>query len=104
MTQAASEADSGGESRWAALLARLGRAVPLDIERLSIAAGLRAAVACSVPVLAGEILDLPALSWIAIVAFWGSSADTGGPWRTRFAAMASLTVFGAVACFLAGLA
>lgn len=105
MTGAASGAggSEGVGSRWAAFLARLGQAVPLEIERLSIAAGLRAAVACAVPVVAGEILDMPTLSWISVVAFWGTLADTGGPWRTRFAAMGSLTVFGALACFVASL-
>jgi uncharacterized membrane protein YccC len=105
MTDAASGAqgDGGGSRRGAAFLARLGRAVPLEVGRLSIAAGLRAAVACAVPVLAGEILGQPALSWVSVVAFWGTLADTGGPWRTRFAAMGSLTVFGALACLAAGL-
>src|SRR5260370_23006826 len=86
------------------LTLRIAKAVPLNIEGLNIAAGIRAAFACALPVFIGELLDIRAFSWIAIVAFWGCLVDSGGAWRTRFGAMASFTVFAAIGCLLAVLA
>ncbi|HWK45444.1 MAG TPA: FUSC family protein [Stellaceae bacterium] len=85
------------------LRARLSAAVPLNLEALSVAAGIRAAFACALPVLIAELLGMRVLSWIAIVAFWGCLVDQGGAWRTRFAAMAGFTVFAAIGCVLATL-
>ncbi len=75
--------------------------LPGDGEALDLASGLRAASACAVPVLVGEILDMPDLSWIAIVAFWGCLADNGGAWRARLVAMASFTGLASVSTILA---
>jgi len=58
--------------------------------------GIRVAIACTGPVIAGEILHQPVLAWAGIAAFWICLADPGGPLRARFAAMATLTVIGAL--------
>jgi uncharacterized membrane protein YccC len=80
------------------------RAIPLKIEALSLAAGIRAATACAVPVLIAELTHHPELSWIAIVAFWGCIADSGGAWRTRVLAMAGFTGLAVLGCFVSLLA
>ncbi|MEI9981764.1 MAG: FUSC family protein [Aliidongia sp.] len=80
------------------------RAIPLKSEALSLAAGIRAATACALPVLIAEVTDHHELSWIAIVAFWGCLADSGGAWRTRVAAMAGFTGLATVGCLAALLA
>ncbi|HZR35846.1 MAG TPA: FUSC family protein [Nevskia sp.] len=86
---------------WAApLLERINRFVPLDLGAISIMAGLRAALACALPVLLGELTGNNHLSWIAIAAFWGCLADTGGAWSDRVLAMGAFTLIGAVGCFL----
>jgi uncharacterized membrane protein YccC len=83
---------------------RFRRILPLDWSGLSLSAGLRAACAVAVPVFAGEFLDVPALSWIAIVAFWGCLVDPGGAWRERFVALAAFTVLASLGTLLALLA
>lgn len=89
---------------WRSLRDGLRRAVPLNSEALSIAAGLRAASACAIPVSIAEISGHREFSWIAIVAFWGCLADTGGAWRTRFSAMAGFTFMATLCCASALLA
>jgi uncharacterized membrane protein YccC len=79
----------------------LERAIPLRGAALSFAAGLRAATACAVPVLIAEVTGHNELSWIAIVAFWGCLADSGGAWRTRVAAMGGFTALAACGCLAA---
>jgi uncharacterized membrane protein YccC len=87
--------------RAGSLRARLDRLLPLDRRAFSLAAGIRAATACAIPVLIAELTDRHALSWIAIVAFWGCQADPGGAWRARFMAMASFTLLATLGCLLA---
>jgi uncharacterized membrane protein YccC len=90
------------QARWfGGLRERFERAVPLDRRAFSLASGLRAATACAVPVLIAELSGQHALSWIAIIAFWGCQADPGGAWRARFLAMASFTGFATLGCLLA---
>jgi len=85
---------------WAApLLERVNRLVPLDLGALSVMAGVRAAFACALPVLIGELSGNSHLSWIAIAAFWGCLADTGGAWSDRVLAMGAFTLIAAVGCF-----
>lgn len=71
--------------------------LPFDLSGWSLPAGLRAGLACSVPLIAAELLHLPFLSWTAIVAFWTCLVDPGGPWRTRIGALGGFTL-----CALAG--
>jgi uncharacterized membrane protein YccC len=87
----------------APLLSRLERLVPLDLGAVNIAAGLRAAFACAVPVLVGELSGNNHLSWVAIAAFWGCLADGGGAWSERLLAMGSFTLIAAAGCFCAAL-
>jgi uncharacterized membrane protein YccC len=68
--------------RWTA------RVLPLDSAGFNLAAGIRAAIAVATPVLLGEYFGRPELSWVAIVAFWGCLADSGGAWRDRFSLLA----------------
>jgi uncharacterized membrane protein YccC len=89
---------------WRSMRDWLSRAVPLDSEALSIAAGLRAATACAIPVSIAEISGHRELSWIAIIAFWGCLADTGGAWRTRLSAVAGFTLMATLCCAFALLA
>ena len=70
----------------------------LDVGLVSLLEGFRAGVACAVPVFVGEIFNYPDLTWAAIAAFWICLADPGGPIRTRFAALATLAILGAVSC------
>jgi uncharacterized membrane protein YccC len=82
----------------------LGRLLPLEMAEFSLSAGIRAAVAVAVPVLFGEILRRPDLSWIAIVAFWGCLVDPGGAWRERFRMLALFTGIASLGVALAALA
>src|SRR6266853_3046316 len=72
-----------------------------DVGVANVIEGLRAGVACAVPVFVGEALDYPNLTWAAIAAFWICLADPGGPIRGRFAALVTLTILGAVSCAIA---
>ncbi len=80
---------------------RFEQALPLDRRAFSLAAGIRAATACAIPVLIAELTGRQELSWIAIVAFWGCQADPGGAWRARFLAMSSFTLLATFGCFIA---
>ena len=95
ITQASRSAALAG-----ALLSRLNRLVPLDLGAINIMAGLRAAFACALPVLLGELTGNTHLSWIAIAAFWGCLADTGGAWSDRLVAMGGFTAIATVGCFI----
>jgi uncharacterized membrane protein YccC len=77
------------------------RAIPLKSEALSLAAGIRAATACAVPVLIAQVTHHHEFSWVAIVAFWGCLSDSGGAWRTRVTAMASFTGLATIGCLIA---
>jgi uncharacterized membrane protein YccC len=85
-----------GSSIWQMLIP--GR---FDIGVASMIEGLRAGVACAVPVLVGEALGYPDLSWAAIAAFWVCLTDPGGPIRVRFAALATFAILGALSCGVA---
>src|SRR3954464_3222458 len=82
---------------------RLPAAFALDLKGLSIVAGLRAATASAVPVVAAELLHQPGMTWMGIAAFWACLADNGGSMRTRLSAMSGVTVLGAIACGTAAL-
>src|SRR5258708_7837018 len=72
--------------------------------RPAIAAGMRAATATILPVLAGELSGRPVFLWMALGGWLGSIADPGGPYRTRaihlfgfLAAAVAATVVGSLA-------
>lgn len=82
------------------LLSRLNALVPLDLGAINVMAGLRAALACALPVLLGELSGNDRLSWVAIAAFWGCLADTGGAWSDRLAAMGAFTAIATAGCII----
>ncbi|NUQ21268.1 MAG: FUSC family protein [Gemmatimonadaceae bacterium] len=67
-------------------------------------AGLRAAVATMVPVIAGAALPGGAATWMSLAGFNGALNDRGGSYRTRALTMSLVTVIGAVGLGLGGLA
>lgn len=66
-------------------------------------AGLRAAVATMVPLLAFTSLHLPGASWASFGGFAVAIADRGGAYRARAAGLASVAVLAASAVVLGGL-
>jgi uncharacterized membrane protein YccC len=68
--------------------------------RPAYAAGFRAALATVVPLLAAEVLHLAGGTWMSLAGFSGALVDKGGAYDARAAAIASLTVFGAIAVFM----
>ena len=62
--------------------------------------GLRAAVALCTPLVIGDLAGLPILGWAALGGFEATLADTGGPYRSRLAGLATLSIGGAAGLFL----
>jgi uncharacterized membrane protein YccC len=62
--------------------------------------GLRAAVALCTPLVIGDLAGLPILGWAALGGFEATLADTGGPYRSRLAGLATLSLGGAAGLFL----
>ena len=65
--------------------------------RPAYAAGGRAALATVVPLVVALRLGITGGTWMSLAGFSGTLADKGGAYGTRAAAIASLTIFGAVA-------
>ncbi|MBV9110834.1 MAG: FUSC family protein, partial [Gemmatimonadetes bacterium] len=72
--------------------------------RPNLAAGLRAAVATVVPMLAAAALELPGATWLGLAGFSVAIADKGGAYATRARTMGALTLAIALAGVLGGLA
>jgi hypothetical protein len=72
--------------------------------RPAYAAGFRAALATVVPLLVAHVLHLAGGTWMSLAGFSGALVDKGGAYDARAAAIASLTVFGAIAVFMGPLA
>ena len=68
----------------------------------AFAAGLRAAVVTTAPVVAAVVLDRPNLAWMAIGAWLVALCDVGGAYATRAGAMLSMTLGGALVLLFAG--
>ena len=51
--------------------------------------GLRAAVALCAPLLLGDLVGISSLGWAALGGFEAILADTGGPYRSRMASLAT---------------
>lgn len=66
--------------------------------------GLRAGVALSAPLVAGDVLGWPGMGWAALGGFEAIVADTGGPYRTRLDKLVTLSVGGALGLFVGMLA
>lgn len=62
--------------------------------------GLRAAVALCTPLIIGDLAGLSILGWAALGGFEAILADTGGPYRSRLASLATLSFGGAAGLFL----
>jgi uncharacterized membrane protein YccC len=68
--------------------------------RPAYSAGLRAAVATGVPLLLDHLLHTGGGTWMSLAGFNGALADKGGPYRTRAATLAALTLAGSVAAVI----
>jgi len=66
--------------------------------------GLRSAVALCAPLVLGDLVGSPTLGWAALGGFEAILADTGGPYRSRMASLAALSVGGALGLFLGSIA
>jgi uncharacterized membrane protein YccC len=73
-----------------------------EATRPAYAAGLRAAVVTTAPVIAAVALDRPSLAWMAIGAWLVTLCDVGGAYATRAFAMLSMTVGGVLVLLFAG--
>jgi uncharacterized membrane protein YccC len=62
--------------------------------------GLRAAVALCTPIVLGDMAEIPNLGWAGLGGFEAIVADSGGPYRTRLASLATLSLGGAVGLFI----
>lgn len=70
--------------------------------RPAFAAGLRASVVTTLPVVAALVLARPALSWMAIGAWLVTLCDIGGAYSTRAGAMLAMTIGGALVRLVGG--
>jgi uncharacterized membrane protein YccC len=66
--------------------------------------GLRAAVALCAPVVLGDLAGIPDMGWAALGGFEAILADQGGPYRSRMASLATLSLGGAAGLTLGSLA
>jgi uncharacterized membrane protein YccC len=66
--------------------------------------GLRAAVALCAPLVFGDIAGIPNLGWAALGGFEAILADQGGPYRSRMASLATLSLGGATGLVLGSIA
>ncbi|GAC1514242.1 MAG: hypothetical protein NVS1B4_01450 [Gemmatimonadaceae bacterium] len=83
---------------------RLDLLVHISPSRPAIGAGLRAATATVVPLLAGYAFHLPGMDWASLAGFSASLADKGGAYQSRAVAMSSFAIAGAVSVLLAAVA
>jgi uncharacterized membrane protein YccC len=65
--------------------------------RPAYSAGLRAAVATGTPLLLDHLLHTGGGTWMSLAGFNGALADKGGPYGTRAATLAALTLAGSAA-------
>ena len=72
--------------------------------RPNYAAGLRAALATTLPLLLVSVIGHPGLIWTSLAGFNTVLVDKGGAYRTRAATMLSLAVSGSIAILLGTLA
>ena len=68
--------------------------------KLAIGRGVRTAFALLIPVLAGDLLNQPLLSWAALGGWLGSLADKGGSYRMRAATMGALAILGSACVYI----
>jgi uncharacterized membrane protein YccC len=75
-------------------------ATALARARPAYAAGIRAALATVIPLLVDHFFHTGGGTWMSLAGFSGALADKGGPYRTRAATLAALTLAGAVTAAL----
>jgi len=68
--------------------------------RPAYAAGLRAALATVVPLLAAQMFNLSGATWMSVAGFSGALADRGGSYRSRAGTIACVTGFGTIVVLL----
>ncbi|MGA2649773.1 MAG: FUSC family protein [Terracidiphilus sp.] len=66
--------------------------------------GFRSAVALCAPLVLGDLAGIPNLGWASLGGFEAILADTGGPYRSRMASLATLSIGGALGLFLGSIA
>lgn len=66
-----------------------------------LGAGLRAALACGVPLALAALCDAPGLSWAALIAFWVIPIDPGWPRWRQFVTITAFILASATGAFLA---
>jgi hypothetical protein len=66
-------------------------ATTLTRARPAYAAGLRAALATTVPLLLDHFVHTGGGTWMSVAGFLGALADKGGPYRTRATTLLALT-------------
>ena len=76
--------------------------IQLDFRAVSIAEGVRAALAVAVVVTVSEWLGIPALGYVSLGALLTCLCDPGGPIRRRLPALFSFALLGALAILLFG--
>src|SRR3954468_14803975 len=79
-------------------------ATALARARPAYAAGIRAAVATVVPLVAAQVFGLAGATWMSLGGFSGALADRGGPYRTRAVTMGAVTFCCATAIVIGTLA
>ena len=85
-------------------LTQVRAAATLAPARPAYAAGLRAAIATAAPLALDYVLRLGGGTWMSLAGFTGALADKGGPYRTRAATIAVLSIAGAGAAAAGALA
>src|SRR5215510_15101243 len=68
--------------------------------RPNLAAGLRAGLATTVPLVVASALAQPELAFASLGGFSAVLADKGGAYRTRALSISAVAVFGSLAAFL----
>src|SRR5262245_5901657 len=68
--------------------------------RPNLAAGLRAGLATTVPLVLASVLAQPELTFASLGGFSAVLADKGGAYRTRARSMSAVALFGGIAAFL----
>lgn len=84
------------------MIARLATAAKrLAAQDWNLSAGLRAALACGVPLALAALCDAPGLSWTALIAFWIVPIDPGWPRRRQLVTITAFILASATGAFLA---
>jgi uncharacterized membrane protein YccC len=92
------------KKRWATAPAVVRDALKLSASRPNLAAGIRAALAATLPLLLIPVLGRPELTWASLAGFNTIMVDKGGAYRNRAGAMAGYAAVGSAAALTGTLA